>query len=495
MVGRVSTRTTTAETQAPRSEKTFFGQPRVLGNLFGVEMWERFSFYGMQGILLIYLYYSAAQGGLGISEGVASGIVGAYGGAVYLSTILGAWLSDRVLGPERTLFYSAVVVMLGHISLSLIPGLAGVGVGLVLIALGSGGVKANATALVGSLYDEHDERRDAGFSLFYMGINLGALFGPLLTGLLQKEWGFHFGFGLAAIGMAAGLVQYTIGRKNLPEETHHVPHPLGEGSRRTYVLGGLLAVAAIVALVLAGVITTARLSDIVVWTSGIAAVIYFVVILSSKEITHVERRRVYAFIPMFIARAVFWSLYQQQFTVVTIYSDKRLDRNLFGWEMPVSWVQSINPVFIIILAGVFAAMWTKLGDRQPSTPIKFALGTISIGISFLLFIPMAGGGPHSAPLLGLVGVLLFFTISELLLSPVGLSLSTKLAPEKFKTQMVALFFLSVALGTAMSGLLSGYYDPNNEVPYFAVLGFAAIAVGVVLALFVKPIRKLMSGVH
>jgi len=421
--------------------------------------------------------------------------VGAYGGGVYLSTILGAWLADRVIGPERTLFYSAVVVMLGHISLSAIPGLTGVAVGLILIAFGSGGVKANATSLVGSLYDEHDERRDAGFSLFYMGINLGALVGPLLTGLLQKNWGFHAGFALAAVGMAAGLVQYALGRKNLPEGTHHVPHPLEPGQAIRYAAAGVVAVAAIVVLTMVGVITAGRLSDIVVWASGIAAVIYFVIILSSREITTVERKRVYAFIPMFIASAVFWSLYQQQFTVVTIYSDKRLDRTLFGWEMPVPWVQSINPIFIIVLAGVFAAMWTKLGDRQPSTPIKFALGTISIGVSFLLFIPMSGGGPNSAPLFGLVVVLLFFTISELLLSPVGLSLSTKLAPAKFHTQMVALFFLSVALGTAMSGLLSGYYDPQNEVPYFTVLGIAAIVVGVVLAACVKPIRALMSGVH
>jgi POT family proton-dependent oligopeptide transporter len=488
------TDTTTRSPETGR-EKKFLGQPRVLANLFGVEMWERFSFYGMQGILLIYLYYSAADGGLGIDKATASGIVGAYGGAVYLSTILGAWLADRVIGPERTLFYSAVVVMCGHIALSLVPGLGGVGIGLVLIALGSGGLKANATSLVGSLYDEHDERRDAGFSIFYMGINLGALFGPLLTGLLQKEWGFHFGFGLAAIGMALGLVQYSLGRKNLPEETHHVPHPLAASTGMRYVGLAVLAVVVVALLSVVDVITLDRLARIVAWVSGLAAVAYFAVILSSREITAVERKRVYAFIPLFIASAVFWSLYQQQFTVVTIYSDKRLDRNLFGWEMPVSWVQSINPVFIIVLAGVFAAMWTKLGDRQPSSPLKFALGTISIGVSFLLFIPMAGGGPHSAPLLGLVGVLLFFTISELLLSPVGLSLSTKLAPAKFRTQMVALFFLSIALGTALSGLFSGYYDPKNEVPYFTVLGVAAIAVGLVLAALTKPLKKLMSGVR
>ena len=486
---------TTTHPEAPGTEKKFLGQPRVLANLFGVEMWERFSFYGMQGILLIYLYYSVADGGLGIDKGVASGIVGAYGGGVYLAAILGAWLADRVIGPERTLFYSAVVVMAGHIALSLVPGLVGVGVGLVLIALGSGGLKANATALVGALYDEHDERRDAGFSIFYMGINLGALFGPLLTGLLQQEWGFHFGFGLAAIGMALGLVQYTLGRKNLPEETHHVPNPLAPGAGSRYAAMAVLAIAVVVILSMTGVITLDRLATIVAWVSGLAAAAYFAVILSSRDVTAVERRRVYAFIPLFVASAVFWSLYQQQFTVVTIYSDERLNRSLLGWEMPVSWVQSINPVFIIVLAGVFAAMWTKLGDRQPSSPMKFALGTISIGVSFLPFIPMAGGAANSAPLLGLVGVLLFFTISELLLSPVGLSLSTKLAPARFRTQMVALFFLSVALGSAMSGLLTGYYDPSDEVPYFAVLGAAAIVVGLVLAALNKPLRALMGGVR
>src|SRR6185312_10738951 len=205
-------------------------------------------------------------------------------------------------------------------------------------------------------------------------------------------------------------------------------------------------------------------------------VAYFVVILSSRAISAVERGRVVAFIPLFVASAAFWSLYQQQFTVVTIYSDTRLDRNLFGWEMPVSWVQSINPVFIIVLSGVFAALWTRLGDRQPSTPLKFAAGTVVMGIAFLLFIPMASTEPNSAPLLGLIGVIFVFTIAELLLSPVGLSLATKLAPEAFHTQMVALFFLSVALGTALSGTLAEFYSVDNQVPYFGLLGGIAIVI-------------------
>jgi POT family proton-dependent oligopeptide transporter len=477
-----------------RQDTGFFGQPTVLANLFGVELWERFSFYGMQGILLIYLYFAVADGGLGIDKATATGIVGAYGGAVYLSTILGAWLADRVMGPERTLFYSAVVVMAGHVALALVPGLGGVGIGLVLIALGSGGVKANATSLVGALYDEHDERRDAGFSLFYMGINIGALVGPLLTGLLQKEWGFHFGFGLAAIGMALGLIQYTIGRGKLPESTHVVPNPLPGSARIRYAAGLAVAVAVVVVLVVTDVVTAGRLSNIVIWISVLAAVAYFVMMLTDRAVQGNERLRVCAMMPLFVCSAVFWSLYQQQFTVVTIYADERLDRNLFGWEMPISWVQSINPVFIIVLAGVFAELWTRLGDRAPSTPVKFGTATILMGGAFFLFLLMPSGA-HSVPLIGLALILLVFTIAELLISPVGLSVSTKLAPAKYTTQMVALFFLSIALGTAMSGKLAGYYDPKDETPFFLWIGGAAVLTGIVVLAFTKPIRKLMAGVH
>jgi POT family proton-dependent oligopeptide transporter len=482
-------------TNPPAHEKTFFGQPRLLANLFGVEMWERFSFYGMQGILLIYLYYSVDQGGLGIDQQAATSIVGAYGGLVYLSTILGAWMADRLLGPERMLFYAAVLVMIGHISLALIPGLTGVGVGLVCIAIGSGGVKANATSLVGSLYSPTDPRRDAGFSVFYLGINLGALLGPLLTGLLQSTLGFHWGFALAAVGMAIGLIQYTLGRKRFSDESRAVPHPLPRERRGMMIILAAALVLVIVILALTGVLKATRLANIVVGVTVAAAIAYFVIILRSRQITSQERHRVVAFIPLFIASATFWALYQQQFTVVTIYSDKQLNRSLFGWEMPVSWVQSINPIFIIILSGVFAAIWTKLGDRQPSTPVKFAAGTVIMGIAFLLFLPMASTEPNSAPLLGLIGILFVFTIAELLLSPVGLSASTKLAPKVFHTQMVALFFLSVALGTAMAGVLAGYYTDEDQVTYFSLLGGIAIVIGVALFVLKRPIERLMDGVR
>lgn len=473
----------------------FFGHPRALASVFGVEMWERFSFYGMQGILLIYLYYSATEGGLGMPQAVAAGIVGAYGGSVYLSTVLGAWVADRMLGAERVLFVSAIVIVAGHIALALLPGFVGVGVGLVLVAVGSGGLKATATSVVGSLYSADDTRRDGGFSLFYLGINLGAFLGPILTGLLQSTLGFHWGFGIAAVGMTAGLVQYSFGRRRLPDAAREVPNPLPRSRYRLVGVLAAVAVIAIVALVLVGVIRADNLALIVIIVVCGATVAYFSVILSSRHVTSDERSRVWGFVPLFITSVAFWALYQQQFTVLTVYSDQRLNRDLFGWEMPVSWVQSINPVFIIVLSGVFAWLWTHLGKRQPSTPVKFALGAIIMGAAFLLFLPFAGGGANSTPLLAIVGILFVFTIAELLLSPVGLSVTTKLAPRAFHTQMVALFFLSVSLGTALAGQLAVYYDPENETPYFLVLGLIAMAVGVLLLLFVKPVLALMRGVR
>ncbi len=491
----MTSETTVSTEPEAKKERTFFGQPFALVHVFGVEMWERFSFYGMQGILLLYMFYSVSEGGLGIPKPVAVGIVGAYGGSVYLATILGAWLADRLLGSERTLFYAAIVVMAGHLGLSLIPGIPGLATGLILIALGSGGVKANATSVVGTLYGEKDIRRDAGFSIFYLGINLGAFLGPLLTGLLQTTLGFHIGFAAAAVGMAIGLIQYSFGRRTLPPESKVVPNPLPRNHRLIMVGAAVGGVVVIVVLVLVGVLNADNLADAVAIVTLAASIAYFAVILSSKRISGVERRRVYSFIPMFITSVAFWALYQQQFTVVTIYANDRLNLDLFGWDMPVAWVQSINPIFIIILSGVFAAIWTRWGDKQPATPYKFAAAAIVMGIAFLLFIPFSGTGAHGTPLIALVGILFVFTIAELLLSPVGLSLSTRLAPKVFHTQMVALFFLSIALGTALSGILAGFYNENNEPPYFGISGLVAIAVGGALIAATPWVRKMMSGVR
>lgn len=475
--------------------RTFFGHPWALANLFGVEMWERFSFYGMQGILLLYLYYSVEQGGLGIDKAVASGIVGAYGGIVYLSTVLGAWLADRLFGSERVLFVSAFVIMAGHLALGLVPGLLGVGLGLILVAFGSGGLKANVSSVVGTLYAPDDVRRDAGFSLFYLGVNLGAFFGPLLTGLLQSTAGFHWGFGLAAVGMAAGLIQYSFGRRTIPDVARIAPNPLPREHYLKAALVGAAGVLAIVALVLTKVIRVDILSQVVIIATVIAAVSLFALLLTSKRVDATERSRVWAFVPLFLVSVGFWSLYQQQFTVVTFYADSRLNRSILGWEFPVSWVQSINPVFIIALSGAFAALWGRLGTRQPSTPVKFGLAAAIMGGAFWLFLPFAGGGPNSTPVLALIGILFVFTVAELLLSPIGLSASTKLAPKAYRTQMIALFFLSSALGTTIAGTLGEYYTSVPETTYFGVLGLVAVLVGVAMLIAAPAVLKLMKDVR
>ena len=476
--------------------RSFFGHPWGLANLAGVEMWERFSFYGMQGLLAYYIYYSATDGGLGMSEAVATSIVGAYGGLVYLSSVLGGWVADRILCSEKTVITSAAVVMIGHLALSLLPGGLGLGIGLVCIAVGSGSLKVTTSATLGDLYDLKDNRRDAAFSIYYMGVNIGGLIGPLLTSAVWGWKGFHWGFGLAAVLMAIGLVQYMLMRRHtVTEESSKPTNPLSRREATRWSLIGALGVLIIIAATMLGILTAENLSDVVVIVTLIAAVVLFIVIGTSKRISATERSRVISFIPLFIGSAVFWSLFQQQFTVLAIYADQRLNRTIFGLELPPSVVQSINPAFIIIFAAVFAAMWTKLGDRQPVTPVKFAIGTVVMGIAFFIFIPLAGGGANSVPFIVMVLVYFLFTMAELCLSPVGQSLATKLAPQAFHSQMVALFFLSVALGTAASGSLAGFYSTDNEIPYFLTIGAVSIVVGILLFAFRKPIVKLMAGVR
>jgi POT family proton-dependent oligopeptide transporter len=479
----------------PRVERTIFGHPIGLVNLFGVELWERFSFYGMLTILGYYLYYEVTQGGLELPKTTATGIVGAYGGLVYLSTVLGGWIADRLLGMERTVFYGGVVVMCGHVALAIVPGLTGVGVGLTLVALGSGALKANASSLLGTLYDKGDARADGGFTLFYLGINLGAFVGPLITGLLQTRVGFHYGFGAAAIGMALGLIQYVVFRRNLGSHGRDVPNPLPHNRIVVYA-GVAVAVLALIAVVIStGLVTLANLSQVTTGVIIAASLAYFVVMLTSAKVEPVEKTRVRAFIPLFIANAVFWSLFQQIFTVLAVYSDERMNWSIFGWTAPSSWIGSIEPVWIILLSPVFAVMWTRLGNRAPTTPRKFAYGVIGMGAAFLLFLPMAGSTGKAVPALLIAGILAVFAISELMLSPIGLAVTTKLAPQAFRAQMMALYFFSVGLGTSMSGVLAKYYDPANEFAYFGILGVVAIVAGLAVFGLSGWISRLMEGVH
>lgn len=480
-------------------ERTFFGQPWGLANLFGVEMWERFSFYGMQGILLYYMYYSITEGGLGMNQAVATSIVGAYGGLVYMAALVGAWIADRLIGSERTLFCSAILIMLGHISLAVIPGVTGLAIGLVCVALGSGGLKTTASVVLGQLYSREDTRRDAGFSIFYMGVNIGALFGPLLTGWIWGMKGFHWGFGLAAVGMAIGLVQYVLMRKStIGAAGHEVPNPLPKTKYLMALVGTGAATVIAVALVATGIVPVDSLATIVTVLAGVAAVVLWLQMFTSDRTTAVEKHRLIAFIPMFVAGVLFFGIFQQQFTVIAIYSDQRLDRMIGGFEISPAWIQSINPIFIIIFSGIFAAIWTKLGKRQWTYPVKFGVANIIIGVSLFFFLPFVGGGANSTPILVIVWILFLFTMGELMLSPVGNSLATKLAPESYPTRMYAVWMMAVAMGTSLAGVLAGYYHPEDasaESNFFIVLGVLSIVIGAALILGKKWIVARFEGVH
>lgn len=479
-------------------DRSFFGHPRGLASLFGVELWERFSFYGMVTILAYYLYYSVDQGGLGLPQATATGIVGSYGALVCFSTVLGGWLADRVFGMERMVLYGGFVVMAGHVALALVPGLTGVGLGLVLVAVGAGALKANATSLLGTLYAEGDVRRDSGFNLYYLGINIGSFLGPLITGALNDAAGFHIAFGAAAIGMSLGLTQYVFFRRNLGAagRAGNAPStPLSATGRRNALIAAATGALAVTGVVASGIITLSNLAPIVATVVAAAAIIYFSVMLTSHKVSTLERNRVRSFIPMFVVIAAFWAMYQQIFTTLAVYSDERINWNIFGWTAPSSYLLIAETLWTFPLLLITIPLWTKLGDRAPSTPTKLGLGVVITGVAYLLFLPMAGGTGKSVPAIAVLFILIFFAVAELLVSPIALSVSTKLAPAPFRAQMMALYFFAPALGSSLSGIVAKFYTPQTEVLYFAITGGAAIIVGVSMFLATPWVRRRMEGVH
>ena len=367
-------------------DKGFFGHPRGLSTLFFTELWERFSYYGMKAILGLYLWTAVSEGGLGVDKTLALAIVAIYGTSVYMSGVAGGWLADRVWGGQRAVFYGGVLIMFGHIALALPIGLAGVYLGLILIVLGTGLLKPNISTVVGGLYEQHDTRRDAGFTIFYMAINIGGFVSPLITGGLQKGIGFHAGFSVAAVGMALGLVQYRFGRKYLRGAAAVAPNPLQTAEKgRVYGLIGAIAVAivglGVAAYLVGGVDGVILLISVI---SVLLPIGYFTVMLRSPKTLPEEKPRVIAYIPLFIAAAMFWLIFEQSASVIAEFADSNVDNHVFGWEFPVAWFQSINPIMIIALAPVFALIWVKLANRAPSTPRKFSDALVLVGLSFVL---------------------------------------------------------------------------------------------------------------
>ncbi len=448
-------------TTVPSETAGWFGHPRGLSTLFFTEMWERFSYYGMRAFLILYMTAPVAAGGLGFDVPRASSVYGTYTGSVWVTPILGGLVADRMLGAYRSVLLGGIVIALGHFTLAL-RALPFFYTGLALIVIGTGLLKPNATTLVGSLYDEQDARRDAGFSIFYMGINLGAFIGPLLAGGLAQKVDWHLGFACAGVGMTLGLIQYVLGRDRLRPAMERVASRV----RRAAPVAGAPA------------------------RAGGGAILGF---------TPIEWGRIAAVVVFFVFAALFWAAYEQAASTLNLFVDRYADRTVLGWTVPSSWFVAIQPLFVILLSGVFAWLWVWLGPREPSTPAKFSLGLLFVGLSFVLLLPAGAiaqrGGGVLVSSLWLVGAYFLQVVGELCLSPVGNSAVTKLAPPRIVGMMMGVWFLSIGAGNKLAGWVAGLSASVPLTTLFGALAAVTLVAALVLFLLLQPVRRLMGGVH
>src|SRR5687768_15152715 len=500
---------------APAKSRSFFGHPEGLSTLFFTEMWERFSYYGLRPLLVLFMSAALADGGFGIERSQASAIVGIYAASVYLMSLPGGWVADRLLGLRRAIMLGAVLISLGHISIGF-SSFAGSALpfflGLILIVLGTGLLKPNISAIVGDLYPEGGARRDAGFSIFYMGINTGAFAGQLVTGFLGEKFGWHWGFGAAGVGMLLGLIWFAVAARptlgSLGTDVSRDPDPVKQARQEKIIkiaLGaglGLLALvivlAATGALVLNPQAIGQRMTIVLVGT----AVIYFLYLFLFGGLNRGEKKRILVIAILFFFAAIFWAAFEQAPTSLNLFARDFTDRYVGSFEVPALWFQSINSLFIILLAPVFAAIWMALGRRNanPSSGTKFALGLLLAGIGFALMIPAANlvvnsGGSLKVSPWWLTFSYFFQTCGELCLSPVGLSSMTKLSPRKYVGQMMGIWFLATAVGNLIAGLSGGHVDPSKleQMPkLFTLTTVFLMVAAAVLAVLIVPIRRMMA---
>jgi POT family proton-dependent oligopeptide transporter len=491
-------------------DRSFFGHPRGLMTLFGTELWERFSYYGMRAILLYYLTATIADGGLGLDSDTGLAVTSIYGASVYLLSVVGGWFADRVVGARRATLYGGMIIALGHVLLA-VPGGPGVSfAGIVAVAVGTGLLKPNVSSMVGELYGRDDDRRDSGFSIFYMGINIGSFSAPFLVGLARSIGGFHAGFAVAAVGMVLALVAFVLGRAQLRGAGDDVPNPLTAADRPLLVRGGLLLGALLgVTALLALAVTSVQAGQVSFGTAGIvntisylafaAPIIYFTVMLRSPKVTAPERSRVRAYIPLFVAAMLFWMIFEQAASSMSAYAESKTDLRVLGLTIQPEFFQSVNPALIIVFAPLFAWLWMRLGDRGPSTAVKFGIGLGLASLSFLFLAGMtalAGDGLASSWVL--LGTYALQTLGELCLSPVGLAATTMLAPVAFRSQSMALWFLAPAAGQAITAQIVSATSnlTDNFVPYFGTIGAVTLGLTVVFFFFTPWItRHVAAGEH
>jgi POT family proton-dependent oligopeptide transporter len=474
----------------------FFGHPRGLATLFFTEMWERFSYYGMRALLLLYMI---SPTGLQFDKGKGAAVYGMVVSLVYLMSIPGGWLADRFLGQRKAVIYGGIGIAAGNFCLAA-PSVEMFYVGLTLVSLGTGLLKPNVSTLVGSLYEPGDNRRDAGFSIYYMGINIGAFFAPLVCGYVGQMIEWRLAFLVVGAGMTLGLIQFLLGSKHLGQAGLHAApfsSPAEAATQKRYLWGGLAVLLGVPLLIGSGVIaaTVTQLADALgVLLMAVIGVVFAGVYFGPW--TPAERKRILVIFVLFLVAAIFWSSFEQAGSTLNLFADEKTDNQLLGLPFPSTWFQSLNSIFLIALAPLFGWLWIQLGPKEPSVPAKFVLGLVFVGAGFVALMPaaaVAASGAKVSPL-WLTGTYLLHTIGELCLSPVGLSAMTKLAPAKVVGVIMGVWFLAASVGNYIGGRLAGFYESMPLDTLFGYVGAFAIAAGLLLALFIKPLRTMMGGI-
>ena len=500
-----------AELQA--LDNGFMGHPAPLRSLFFTEMWERFSYYSIRPLLVLFMVATVSSGGFGFDEVTASAIYGIFAGSLYLAAVPGGWLADNWLGQERALWWGSIVIALGHlcIALSAMFGMTLFFVGLICIVLGSGLFKTCISVMVGALYPKGDARRDGGFTLFYMGINIGALLAALIVGVFKEKGMWHVGFGVGGLGMLVSLLTYRfIARKNLTryaqakgvdaewEQSNDQYKNIGR-----WVGGFIALLIAAVLLISTGMVSfnPEMVAEYMTYIIAAVVILYFAIMFISPRLDKTDKLRLLICFILIIGSTLFWSSFEQQPTSFNLFADRYTDLNVMGFEIPSIWFQSLNPLFILILAPIVSIIWVKLGNRglEPSSMAKFALGMLLAAAGFALMIfasksILASGAGLASPL-WLVGSLLLLTLGELALSPVGLSSMTKLAPKGMQGQMMGLFFASIAMGNLVAAFFGGHVsaDKIEGLPtLFTTMTIFLVVSAVILLVLAKPINNMLQ---
>ncbi len=497
------------------SDQSFFGHPKGLSTLFFTEMWERFSYYGMRALLLLFMLTSIDEGGLGLDEKTSGAIYGLYTMFVYLLSLPGGWLADQFFGLRRSVFYGGCIIALGHFCMA-IPLTETFFIGLLLIVLGTGLLKPNISTMVGELYSPDEQaKRDAGFTIFYAGINLGAAISPIITGYLGERINWHYGFGVAGLGMVLGLIQYKLTEKNLGQAgiqpanmTDKSAQKKSEDKIRSglWIFGGILILMLVLLFTRTIFIDPVIVAKVLGYLIPVSAIAYFIYVLLFQDLNREERRHIIAIALFFIATGIFYSGYEQQGSSLNLFADRYTDMYIGDFEMPASWMQSIPPVAVIAFSFLFAWLWVWLAKRNlnPSTPVKVSLGLLFMGLGYAVMMGaslVVISGERPLPTwLALTYVL--HTFGEICLYPIGLSAVTKLSPKKLAGQMMGVFFISLAYGNLIAGLFAGEFDknaiaedPSLLLDLFGVVMKVMMISGIIVLIFSKPIRKLMGDIR